>query len=99
MTAEELVTTMRAALASERQAIRRLDVDAVTEAAATKERILGAVSNAPASEADAYVSTIMDILARLSGVPRAVIDTIDPEDVGTILNQLAGHIERYSKKS
>lgn len=60
---------------------------------------MAAMANAPASEADAYVSTIMDILARLSGVPRDIIDTIDPEDVGTILNQLAEHIERYSKKS
>lgn len=59
---------------------------------------MAAMANAPVSEADAYVSTIMDILARLSGVPRAVIDTIEPDDVGEILTQLAGHIEKFTKK-
>ncbi|MDX3976146.1 phage tail assembly protein [Shinella sp.] len=58
---------------------------------------MAAMSNAPASDADVYVSTIMDILARLSGVSRDVIDTIDPQDVGAILNQLAEHIAKYSK--
>lgn len=60
---------------------------------------MAAMANAPASEADIYIDTIMDILARLSGVRREVIDTIDPEDVGEILSRLAEHIERYSKKS
>lgn len=58
---------------------------------------MAAMANAPASEADAYVSTIMDILARLSGVRRDVIDTINPVDVGEILSRLAEHIEKYSK--
>lgn len=58
---------------------------------------MAAMANAPASDADIFVDTIMDILARLSGVPRAVIDTINPEDVGTILTQLAEHITKYSK--
>lgn len=59
---------------------------------------MAAMANAPASEADIYIDTIMDILARLSGVRREVIDTIDPEDVGEILTQLAGHIEKFTKK-
>jgi hypothetical protein len=58
---------------------------------------MAAMSNAPASDADVYIETIMNILARLSGVRRDVIDTIDPVDVGEILSRLAEHIEKYSK--
>ena len=65
MTAEELLTTMRAALASERDAIRRLDVEAVNEAAATKEKILGALSDAPASERPALVEALAELKVEL----------------------------------
>ena len=58
MTAEELLTTMRAALASERDAIRRLDVEAVNEAARAKQKILGALSDAPASERATLVAAL-----------------------------------------
>lgn len=60
---------------------------------------MAAMSNAPASEADIYIDTIMNLLARLSGVRRDIIDTIEPDDVGEILTRLAEHIERYSKNS
>ena len=60
---------------------------------------MAAMSNAPAADADIYIETIMNLLARLSGVPRDIIDTIEPDDVGEILSRLAEHIERYSKKS
>lgn len=59
---------------------------------------MAAMSNAPASDADIYIDTIMNLLARLSGVPRDIIDAIEPDDVGEILTQLAGHIEKFSKK-
>lgn len=59
---------------------------------------MAAMSNAPAADADIYIETIMNLLARLSGVPRDIIDTIEPDDVGEILSRLAEHIERYSKK-
>ena len=65
MTAEELLTTMRAALASERDAIRRLDVEAVNEAAATKEKILGALSDAPAPERPALVEALAELKVEL----------------------------------
>lgn len=65
MTADELLTTMRAALASEREAIRRLDVEAVTEATAAKERILGALSAAPASERPTLVAALGELKVEL----------------------------------
>ena len=58
---------------------------------------MAAMANAPVSDADIYIETIMNILARLSGVRRDVIDTIDPEDVGEILSRLADHIAKFSK--
>ena len=65
MTAEELLTTMRAALASERDAIRRLDVEAVNEAARAKQKILGALSDAPASERPALVEALAELKVEL----------------------------------
>ena len=65
MTAEELLTTMRAALASERDAIRRLDVEAVNEAARAKQKILGALSDAPASERATLVAALRTLEVEL----------------------------------
>ena len=61
MNAEQLVTDMRAALAAERDAIRRLDVQAVNEAAATKEKLLGTLKDAPASDRAALVAALGEL--------------------------------------
>ena len=65
MNAEELVRTRRAALESEREAIRRLDREGVTQAAATKEQILTRVHDAPASERPALVAALSDLKIEL----------------------------------
>lgn len=59
---------------------------------------MAVLSAAPASDADLFVEAIMNLLARLSGIPRDVIDTINPDDVGMILNRLSDHIAKYTKK-
>jgi hypothetical protein len=58
MSPEELLAEMRAALESERDAIRRLDAEAVIQASATKEKILEALQSAPASERPALASAL-----------------------------------------
>lgn len=50
MTAEELIRTMHAALAEERQGIRRLDADAVARATAAKEAVLTELQHAKPEE-------------------------------------------------
>ncbi|MBX3196720.1 MAG: hypothetical protein KF850_24380 [Labilithrix sp.] len=65
MTADELLSTMRAALEAEREAIRRLDGAAVTEAAAAKEKILLGVHGAPASERPALVAALKELKIEL----------------------------------
>ena len=50
MTSEELLCTMRRALADERDAIRRLDTEALTKATAVKESALKVVMDAPVAE-------------------------------------------------
>ncbi|MBX3220515.1 MAG: hypothetical protein KF795_08360 [Labilithrix sp.] len=65
MTAEELLRTMRDALASEREAIRRLDGRAVTEAASAKEKILAGVNAAPASERPALLAALRELRIEL----------------------------------
>jgi hypothetical protein len=65
MTATELLQTMRAALESEREGIRRLDADAVTQAAAAKERILQSVVDAAAHERPALVGALHELKPEL----------------------------------
>jgi len=65
MTADELVATMRAALESERDAIRHLDADAVNAAAAAKEKVLDALKDAPASERPALVAALGELRGEL----------------------------------
>ena len=49
MTPEELLQTMRAALAEEREAIRRLDSEAIARANETKEAVLRRLRDSPPS--------------------------------------------------
>ncbi|MBX3258132.1 MAG: hypothetical protein KIS78_12240 [Labilithrix sp.] len=65
MTADELLSAMRAALEAEREAIRRLDGDAVTQAAAVKEEILRGVHGAPAAERPALVAALKELKIEL----------------------------------
>jgi hypothetical protein len=65
MTAEELLVSMRAALAREREAIRRLDIEAVTEVAATKEAVLARLREAPATDRPALVAAIEELKPEL----------------------------------
>jgi hypothetical protein len=50
MTADELLVTMRAALQAEREAIRRFDARAVTEATRTKEDIIQKMMASPPAD-------------------------------------------------
>lgn len=65
MKAEQLVTSMRATLAAEREAIRRLDVQGVNAAAAAKEKLLGALKDAPTSERAALVAALGELKTEL----------------------------------
>ena len=65
MTAEELLTTMRAALASERDAILRLDASAVMQASAAKEKVLQALREAPETERPALVEALRELKVEL----------------------------------
>lgn len=58
MNAEELLTQMRAVLATERDAIRRLDSATVAESAKKKEALLAAVSGATDADKPALVQAL-----------------------------------------
>ncbi len=60
--ATELIQALRGALAEEREAIRRLDIAAVTRANATKTELLETVRSAPSGPArDALVRAIGEL--------------------------------------
>jgi len=61
MTVDELARAMRAALADEREAIRRLDTDALAKATATKESLLLVVQEAPAPERPAFAQALAEL--------------------------------------
>lgn len=61
MTAEELLRTMRSVLVQEREAIRRLDADAVGRATHAKEQCLTAVRSAPADQRAALVAALGEL--------------------------------------
>lgn len=65
MTGQELLTGLRAALEAERTAIRKLDVEAVTEAAATKERLLQGLLEASPAERPALVIELTKLKGEL----------------------------------
>lgn len=41
---------------------------------------------------------VLEILERLSGLPRRLIDEIDAEDVEPVLNGITAHIKAYNDK-
>ncbi|HVH43894.1 MAG TPA: hypothetical protein VM925_16185 [Labilithrix sp.] len=56
---------MRNALESERAGIRRLDAEAVTQAAVTKEKLLQGLLEAPPSERPALVAALKELKVEL----------------------------------
>lgn len=65
MTAEELLRTMRAALAEEREGIRRLDADAVARATAAKESVLAQLQNAKPEDRAALHGALAELKVEL----------------------------------
>lgn len=65
MTADELLLTMRAALAEERDAIRRLDAGGVARATSAKERVLKDLKNAPPEDKGALMAALGELKVEL----------------------------------
>jgi hypothetical protein len=58
---DELLRTMRAALAEERDALRRLDVEGVTRATAAKERVLARMLETPPAERPPLIAALAEL--------------------------------------
>lgn len=65
MTADELIAAMRAALAEEREAIRKLDREEMARANATKANILYRLGEAPDAERPALYAALDELRAEL----------------------------------
>jgi hypothetical protein len=65
MKAEDFLAQMKATLADERTALRKLDVKAVTAAGYKKELLLQAVRHAPESERKALAAALMELRGEL----------------------------------
>lgn len=65
MTAAELLTTMRATLAEERDAIRRLDLDGIQKAIGVKERLLAELRAVPVDERAAMGKALAELRGEL----------------------------------
>ncbi len=65
MNTADFLVQMKAALADERNAIRRLDVEGVTKAGATKEKLLASMLNAPESERKALAAALLELKGEL----------------------------------
>jgi len=61
MNAEDFLVKMRAALADERDAIRRLDVKAVTATGIAKEEILKSVMNPPLENRKELAAALLEL--------------------------------------
>lgn len=61
MTSDELLTNMRRALADEREAIRKLDTEALTRATAKKESMLKVVLDAPKEERAVFAKALGEL--------------------------------------
>lgn len=65
MKPEEFLIQMKAVLADERTAIRKLDVKAVTAAGQRKEELLKAMMNAPEADKKSLAAVLMEIKVEL----------------------------------
>lgn len=65
MTADELIAAMRAALADEREAIRKLDREGMARANATKAHILYCLGEAPDAERPALYAALDELRSEL----------------------------------
>ena len=65
MSSQEFLAAMKVVLAEERQALRRLDAHAVTQASARKEELLKSVMNLPASERESLVAALAEVKVEL----------------------------------
>jgi hypothetical protein len=65
MTADELIAAMRATLAEEREAIRKLDREGMARANATKASILYCLGEAPDAERPALYAALNELRAEM----------------------------------
>ena len=65
MNSQEFLVAMKTVLVEERQALRRLDADAVTQASIRKEELLKSVMNLPASEREGLVAALAEVKVEL----------------------------------